>query len=251
MSKTRITQKISRQFYKWFPKSLSQDVIETFETVKQLDKLGLNDEDPEDVYNYLRIVDLCEAFRGELFSRGVLVTANDLDCTFEQISEGNGEFSERCTVVTEFTAVRGKDRLLLGKAKGSARNTSDKALAVAQTAAFKALLKRSSMTYGKEDDPETSRETSTPKESVRIASYQRRALDAALHKSGISPLALCEAMTQKLGFRITADQIADLPREEFDQAMKLILNMRDDLTESWNAAVVDIGKRKQQQAAGD
>lgn len=238
-------ESIARRFYKWFPKPLSQDVIEVFDKFGQLAKLGLNDEDQQDIYHYLRIVDLCEAIKKELFSRGVMFTATDKGQEFQQISQPNGGFSIRCTVTTEFGAVRGKDRLALGSASGSAESFSDKSLAIAQTAAFKAFLKRSSMTYGKEDDPEIKREGLNPKQSVRIASYQRRALDAALRNSGINSEVLCATMTEKLGFAITCEQIADLPSAEFDEAMKLILRMgQEDLTASWSAAVVDISKKK-------
>lgn len=248
-----LSKKLSRYFYRWFPKPLSQDVIEVFDMVKELAKLGLNDEDPDDPYKYLRIVDLCDAFKGELFRRGIMVTATDRERTFDIVGE-NGHYSERCTVVTDFAVIRRRERLELGSALGSARDSSDKALAIAQTAAFKAFLKRASMTYGKEDDAEIgTRETFTPKESIRIASYQRRALDAALNQSGVDRASLSASLSKTLGFKIDIEQIADLPREEFDQAIKLILqNGREDLTDQWSAAVVDIqSKKKPQQAAGD
>ena len=148
-----VSRKISAYFYRLFPKSLSRDVIETFDKVGQLNKLGLNDEDPDDIYSYLRIVDLCDAFKGELFRRGIMFTATDRDRSFERI-ESDGRYLERCTVTTDFAVVRRHERLELGSALGSARDHSDKALAIAQTAAFKAFLKRASMTYGKEEDPE-------------------------------------------------------------------------------------------------
>lgn len=249
-----IARKIAEVFFWVFPKSLTQDVIEVFRQFDQLAKLGLNDEDPDDPYHYLRIVDLCQAFRGELFRRGIIFTATDRDCVFEKVLE-DGDYFERCTVTTDFAVIRGRrERLELGSAKGSARDHSDKSLAIAQTAAFKAFMKRSSMIYGKEDDPETGqRETFTPKESVRVASYQRRALDAALNQSGIRGEDLSDELSKRLGFQITVDQIADLPRAEFDEAIKLILSTRkpDDLTSAWSAAVVDIRTKKQQQAAGD
>jgi hypothetical protein len=52
-------------------------------------------------------------------------------------------------------------------------------------------------------------------------------------------------MSEALGFPISCDQIADLPRKEFDEAMKIILGFQD-LSASWSAAVVAINSKKAQ-----
>lgn len=223
-------------------KPLTQEVIEVWDRVTQIRKLGYNKQDD---YPFLRILDLCDAFKGELFQRGIMFVCTDRERLFEPLVNGDGEAIERCTVLTAFEAVRGKERLELGAEFGSARDFSDKALAIAQTAAFKAFLKRSSMTYGQEDDPETKRDALTPKESVRVGSYQRRALESALRHRKINPAALSEELSQTLGFPITYEQIADLPRKEFDEAMRVILEGQD-LTTEWYNALDDLKAKRPQ-----
>lgn len=233
-------------------KSLAQEVIEVFDSAPGIRRLGHNDKDD---YDFLMILTLCNEFKGELFQRGIIFTAKDLECSFEQISTKDG-FLVRCTVRTKFEARRGRQVFDLGEALGAGCNPSDDlALSTAQTMAYKAMLKRSSMTYGEIDDAEAKKKSipvdpMTPKESVRVASYQKRALDAALRDSGIDPAGLSERLTANLGFPITCEEIASLPRTEFDQAMKLILSIgQEDLTKQWSAAVVDIKSRKAQPVA--
>lgn len=232
---------------KLFPKSLSREVLEVFAASPAIKKLGHNDVDD---FDYLMILTMCQDFKGELFARGIVFTATDIDCLFEQISEGDG-FSIRCTVRTKFEARRkcwfGTQRCNLGEALGAGRDSSEMiALATAQTFAYKAMLKRSSMTYGENDDAEAKTKPITPKESVRIASYQRRALDAAIRSTGIDAKELGERMSAAVGFDVSYEQIADFPRKDFDDAMKLIMGWGEDLTAKWSAAVVDINSKKPQ-----
>ena len=221
-------------------KSLAEELAEVFDSVAELRKLGLNEENPDDEYSYLRIVDLCDAFRGELLQRGIMFVPKDLEYNCESITE-EGRTFERVTVLTEFSLIRKREILLLGASYGRAKDRSDKALAIAQTAAFKAQLKRMAMIYGKEDDAEASREKLTPKESVRIASYQKRAWDAGVRDSGLTPEKIGAELTQLMGFSIDANQIPDLPRADFDNCMKWLL-AHQDLSGIW-AKAVEAAKR--------
>jgi hypothetical protein len=231
-------------------KTIAEEVAEVCDRIISIKKNGLNDEDPEDPFAYLRIVDLCDALKGELFQRGILFLPNDVEQRFEQMRDDEGKLIERCVVRTEFSARRRKEVVNLGASYGSAKNRSDKALAIAQTSAFKAWLKRVSMVYGEADDPDASKRESDPtaKESVRIASYQKRAWGAATAQVSMTREQINEALTKIMGFPIDADQIPDLPRKDFDVAMKWLLAQGQDLTGQWSAAVADIKKRRGPQA---
>lgn len=218
-------------------KALSDELAEVFNSVAELQKLGENDEDPDDPYAYLRIVDICNAFRGELLERGIVISSKDLDFRSESIQQ-DGQTLERVTVLTEFSLIRKRETLLLGASYGRAESRSDKALAIAQTSAYKAQLKRTAMIYGREDDAETNRETLTPKETVRIAAYQRRAWDAAVVQSGLTLGQISKELTQLMGFAISADQIPNLPSADFENCMKWLL-AHQDLSSQWGRAVAE------------
>ena len=225
-------------------KSLAEELAEVLDSVAELKKLGLNDEDPEDAYAHLRTVDICNAFRGELLQRGIMFIPKDVEQSIEY-TDGGGE---DCIVKTEFSLIRQDETLFLGAAYGHAKDRSDKALAIAQTAAFKAQLKRISMIYGAEDDPEKNRDTLTPKESVRIASYQRRAWEAGVRDSGLSHEKISSELSTLMGFPIDSEQIPDLPRSDFDTCMKWLLNHQD-LAGQWAKAVAEAKAKKAQPVA--
>jgi hypothetical protein len=214
-------------FFNLFPKALARELAEVCANLTAIKKLGHNEEDD---YDFLRIVDVCDALKAELFRRGILFLPTDLEQTHEFIRNPEGEVVERCIVRTAFTVIRGDKRLELGTSFGSAQNRADKALAVAQTAAFKAWLKRLTMTYGVDEDPEASphteakpEESASSREAVRIAAYQRRALNAAIGASGISYDRLSEDFSRIMGFPIQAAEVADLQEKDFEVVMKWLL----------------------------
>lgn len=223
-----------------FPKSLSREVLEVFAASPAIKKLGRNNEED---YDFLMIETICRDFKGEIFQRGIFIAATDLDCLFEEIKEGQGLSAARCTVRTKFEARRkcwfGMQRFDMGEALGSGIDQYDHiALAIAQTFAYKAMLKRSSLTYGVKDDPEMPRNTSprSYREQAQIASYQGRAFRAAVQQSGKTEAQISEALSAAFGFPVTSDSIIALPRKQFDEAIKLI-TQDSDLSGEWGEAL--------------
>lgn len=228
-------------------KPLTEEICEVFDSVAELRKLGENLEDPDNKYHYLRISDICAAFRGVLLERGILLVPEDVEREVELVSDKtDGTTLEACTVKTKFSVKRRGDVLELGTAFGYAKDRSDKALAIAQTAALKAQLKRMSLTYGKDEDPETnSRETLGPRESVRLHSFQRRAWDAAVRESGLTHEKISDEMSKIMGFAIWSENVPDLPVENFEICMQW-LSQHQDLSTQWGNAFEAIKARKPQ-----
>ncbi len=225
-------------------KSLAEELAEVCDTVVQLRKKGLNEEDPDNPYPYLAIVDMCDELKGELFQRGIMFVPTDLEQEVQQISDDrDGRTIERCVVRTSFELVRKNERLSMGASLGSARDRSDKALAIAQTAAFKAWLKRITMIYGREDDPEAKRDSATPREAVRASSYQKRAWGAGVRDSGVTPETISAELTKLMGFPIDSEQIPSLPQADFENCMKWLLSHQD-LTGPLAASVEQIKAKK-------
>jgi hypothetical protein len=107
-----------------------------------------------DEYSYLRILDLSKAMRDKLFEAGILIIPDDSAC---EISTRESTITDRqytsAKICTAFTITDGHEELIF-RANGFACTLDDKAVAIAQTAALKSLLKRLSLTFGELDDPE-------------------------------------------------------------------------------------------------
>lgn len=212
------------RLYQWLRnfllgKPLEIRLVEACAAVKSLRKNGTHDELG---FDYLRIMDLANELREQLLPRGIVLIPNDLEC----IEEISGE-SVEARVKTEFTVTDGRRELKICS-YGFAKDENGYAVAIAQTAGLKALLKRLSLIYGEEDDPET------PKwvrhERKRVGQYQERALNSAILNSGRTREQVEALISKGIGKDVTVADIASLPREGFEVAMK-ILTHESDLTE--------------------
>ena len=148
-------------------KSLVQKIAEACRSVDSLAKQGKNDE-----YSYLRILDLSNALREKLFDAGVIIVPSDkaAEITTRE-SDVPGRLWFEASVTTEFQLNDGAQTISLISA-GFARDMEGKSVAMAQTAALKAFLKRLALIFGENDDPEV-QATRPWKTKAEIAEQER------------------------------------------------------------------------------
>jgi hypothetical protein len=214
-----------------FSKSIEAQLVEACEAIPGLRKLGTN-ETLE--FDYLRIQELANALREQLHRRGIVMLPNDLECevTYWDSVDGEGHPQRMADarVKTEFTFSQGRRNLKL-TAFGAASDPNGYAVAIAQTMGLKSLLKRLSLIYGEEDDPEVPRWAQRPSENSRqtkrVRQYQERALDSALRNSGRTRQQVEALISEGIGKSVTVADIAAFPRETFDIAMKIITQNSD------------------------
>jgi hypothetical protein len=229
----------------WFfqKKSLTAKFAEACAKVDALQKVGNNGQ-----FRYLRILDIADALRGELFSRGILLFPDDREWWFDSW-ESDGKRWLEAGVQTEFTVTDGRETLTFASF-GIGRDLDGHALAIAQTEALKAWLKRIGLIYGEWDDPEKEHgdieKPLAPREVVQIANYQQRAFSAALEQCKMSKEEAEKVISARLGQAVTADLIMLLPRKKFDQALSILYGVRDQ-TEEWSKSVEAIRKVSQAQ----
>jgi hypothetical protein len=218
-----------------FGKPITVEFAEACEGVKGLRKAGYNDELD---FDFLKILDLANQLRAELLPRGLLLVPNDVEYLEEPCTADDGLPGIQVRVKTEFEVTNGRRRLSAGSAYGVGRDAHGFALAIAQTMALKSWLKRISLLFGEEDDIERShghgqgqgqgqRPAPYCREAQGVRSYQERALSAALRTCGLTREGAEALLSKVMGFPITCEGIADLPREDFDVAMVALANHED------------------------
>ena len=209
-----------------FSKPLEIQLVEACEAIDGLRKLGTNEELD---FDYLRILDLANAIREQLLPRGIVILPSDLECIEEILETPEGRMIE-CRVKTEFDITDGRKHLKLSS-YGSARDGHGFAIAIAQTFALKSLLKRLSMIFGEEDDPEVPRWAhrvpETTHQQKRQKEYQGRAWADAVRSSGKPAEEINAMLTEAMGLAVTSEKITSLPAEDFNIAMQLLVRNSD------------------------
>jgi len=192
-------------------------------------------------YNYLRILDLANALRAELSTRGLLIIPNDIECEEKRFkSDIPGRYYTEARVKTEFTVADGRSRETFS-AYGSGRDMDGHALSIAQTIALKSWLKRLGLIFGEKDDPEMAQASAplakvaaishAPREAERLAEYKSRAWAEAIIKCGMTREQIEKHLSKAFGFKVESADILALPPEQFDLAIRL-LNANEDLREA-------------------
>lgn len=202
-------------------KPIALELAEVCNSVQGLRKAGHNDEED---FDFLKVLDLANQLRAELLPRGIVIIPNDLECV-ETSWEVEGQIVTSIRIKTEFQITDGR-RSLTKTSYGSARN-GNYAVAVAQTMAMKSLLKRLGLIFGDEDDAESRRWAPWPGEKQGVRSYQERALSSALKSCGLTKAGAEALLSNVMGFPITCDGIAALPRKDFDIAIKALTKHQD------------------------
>src|ERR1035437_3815525 len=215
-----------------FRKSLAENLADACATVSGVLKKGNNG-----TFTYLRILDVANALRDELFSRGIVIIPNDVECNTEIfISDAGDRPMTEIRVKTEFTVTDGHSEKVFS-AYGVGRDQDGKALFAAQTGALKSWLKRLGLIFGDRDDPEVEQKAAPepldeelPRQKLAQARYQARAWSAALATSGRTEPEIEAILGEGIDREVTSGLIIALPREGFDVAMK-ILTQHSDLTQ--------------------
>jgi hypothetical protein len=220
-------QRLVRRF---FPKSLAANLADACASVSGVLKKGDNG-----TFTYLRILDVANALRDELFSRGIVIIPSDVECNLEMFeSDVAGRRITEVRVKTEFTLTDGRSEKVYA-AYGVGRDMDGKALFAAQTGALKSWLKRLGLIFGDRDDPEIEQRATPelqdelPRQKLAQARYQARAWSAALATCGRTEPEIEAILSEAMGREVTSGLIIALPREGFDVAMK-ILTQHSDLT---------------------
>ena len=195
----------------FFPKSLEARLAEACSHISSLSKRGDNGE-----YKYLRIVDIADALRGELFSEGITLIPNDVECHVAIFPSSNPDrpYTE-IRVRTEFTVTDGKQSQVYS-AYGVGRDMDGKALFAAQTGALKSWLKRLGLIFGDRDDPEVKAAPKEleemPRQKAAQLRYQERAWTAALATCGKTQEQIEHILSEAMGKSVTSELIVQLPR---------------------------------------
>jgi hypothetical protein len=228
-----LPQKIRRFF--GFNQSIAERLVEALKDLPPILKQGDNGE-----YSYLRILDIANALRAELLSRGLLIIPNDTHCEQKHFrSDLPGRWYTDFSVKTEFTVTDGRSRETFS-AYGSGRDMDGHALAIAQTGALKSWLKRLGLIFGELDDPEieasapltrTAQAAHYPREAERLTQYRERAWAEAIERSGQSREQIETHLSKAFGFDVKSSDIIALPPEKFDLAIRL-LNANENLAEA-------------------
>lgn len=218
-----------------FRPSIAQRLLEACAAVPPIVKKGEADQ-----FNYLRILDLANALRGELSSRGLILIPNDLECEEKRFkSDIPGRYYTEARVKTEFTVTDGRSRESFSS-YGSGRDMDGFALSIAQTMAIKSWLKRLGLIFGEKDDAEIEQsaaplarvaKANTPREAERLDQYKERAWAEAIVKCGMTREQIEKHLSKNFGFPVKSADIIALPPEQFDLAIRL-LNTSEDLREA-------------------
>jgi hypothetical protein len=220
-------------------KTITARLIEACDALTGLRKLGNYNSE----YKYLRILDITNALRGELFQRGLLLISSDIECEHE--SWTSPDFADRIyteyRVRTQFTVSDGHHKISFFS-YGVGRDMDGKALFIAQTGALKAWLKRLGLIFGEWDDPEVETGEEYPRRATTaLASYQERAWHSALKSTGKTADQIDAYLSTQFGFEVSTQSIAELSRKDFDVAMRWLLQ-NGELIDTMQTSVKHIKK---------
>jgi len=219
----RVQKSSYRKSAKSPKKSIIQHLAEVLAKAEKLRKVE------GDEFSYLRVLDIANAVRDELLSRGLLLIPNDIAWWSEQWMQDNRVVTQ-CGVETEFELTDGRVSKRW-KSFGMAQDMDGFAVSIAQTMAIKAWLKRVGLVFGERDDPEREQRSidrpAFPREVSRIAEYQHRALDAAMRDAGLTKAKAEKILSEQLEQTVSIDSIAQLPKKQFDFALQVLLGERD------------------------
>jgi hypothetical protein len=242
-----------------FRKSLTARLTDACWAVSGLTKKG-----EAGAFTYLRILDVANALRDELFSRGILIIPNDVECEVSSFQSPDfaGRIVTEVRVKTQFTVTDGGQAIRFS-AYGIGRDMDGHALAMAQTAALKSWLKRLGMIFGERDDPEkfsaedcVAKPAAEPKQSepttrAQMAEirYQARAWEAALATCGRTREQVEEILSRDMGMKVNSATIVSLPSDEFEIAMQILMR-HSDLTEVLEESTQAARKHRRVKAGG-
>lgn len=208
------------------PQSLVEKLVKACAGVPEIFKEGDNGE-----YAYLRILDIANGIRKQLFGAGILIIPSDSGCELEHfpVPDEPGRRYTQAKLQTIFSVTDGTETLNFS-GYGLGRDMDGKCVAIAQTAALKSFLKRVALIFGDYDDPEVRDERIDDlrpdlqrkiDEQTCITSKDIRAIYSSLKKGGRT----LEDLQTFLKQRFAIDDLAQLQKQFFTQVLEWAMNI--------------------------
>ena len=132
-------------------KTLHDLVIDACRAVGPVTKRGHNDVGE---YDYQRLCDVLNEFRGELFKRGILLRKSETKPEFQQVPTNGGGMQMNCCVGANFTLTNGIESLGPDTHYGEGQDGEGKALYKAKSGALKYYLIQLGLIPDADADPE-------------------------------------------------------------------------------------------------
>ena len=132
------------------PKTLIQKLAEACDAVGGIEKKGRN---TMQNYDYVRAADVAKAIRHELFSRGVVILADEQTPEWREFQTAKGSIMRECTLRVTYHITDGSQEILMN-AYGVAMDSGDKAIYKSKTGALKYFLRCLGLIPDEKDDPE-------------------------------------------------------------------------------------------------
>lgn len=194
--------------------SLVSKLAKAANAVGGVPKRGKNDE-----YSWQKWADVAAAFRHELFKRGIVILANDLELEEKFFKNHAGLVYRYAQLKREYTITDGAETLKV-ISFGRGMDMGDKAVWKAKTGCDKYLLRELGLIPDEADDPEATADIpeveETDKQKARLAQYQTRAWTVACKEYGRTE----EQAKTYLKKRFNVDRVELLTRTDFDEAVK-------------------------------
>ena len=212
-------------------KSLATKLAEACDKVSGIEKKGRNDQQK---YSYVKAADVAKAIRHELYSRGVVIITNELELLSERMQTNSGGWMTEIRLKTEYVVTDGHEELRFS-GYGVARDSGDKAVYKAKTGALKYFLRGLGLIPDEKDDPEADASVDSADNEVAfdleqkmqnqaaVAEYQIRAFYAACTNKGRTH----EQIKQYLKYKFHIDDISELQRQDFTEAIKWALGREE------------------------
>jgi len=183
-----------------------------------------------DEFAYLRILDIANALRDELLSRGLLLIPDDVSCWRDTWLNADGRVVTQCGVETEFELTDGRFSKRW-KSFGLGQDIDGFAMSIAQTMAIKAWLKRVGLIFGERDDQEKEQsEQERPlfaREAPRLEDYKLRAFREACLEMNIASDEAEDLLSQRMGEEVTIEKLLKLSPKKFDFAIAVLKGQKD------------------------
>lgn len=211
------------------PKTLVEKLAAACDEVGGVEKRGKN---TSQNYEYVKAADVAKAIRHELFSRGIILIADEESLEWIEFETKSGTVMKECRLKVAYRIRDAKEEIVV-HAFGVGMDAGDKAIYKAKTGAQKYFLRGLGLIPDEKDDVEADesvdREVMTrrppapnghkPGEGLVVADFQKNAFMAAAKKSG-------KTNQELLGYygSIGIEQLDEMLKKNFPDALKWAMN---------------------------
>lgn len=213
--------------FEGFMKTLVKKLAEVGAEIGEIVKQGEGDN-----FSYLRALDVFNALRLKVFSRGIVIIPETMQAEYAMPFETvSGDVMEEVRVKATYRITDGTETLI-GAGLGVGRDYRGKALYAAQTGALKYFLQAIGLIAGVEDDAETTNDGPIPEGLAEKLDEAEKRFGPDLREHPISQRdvrafgSACKASgfrdkhrTAYLKSTFGIEHISDLKRKDFEQAL--------------------------------